>query len=115
MDGVGAYLTANLLSPILRRANWSAYSRPPFGVLEEVLAHFDRCMHRPAIASSRLAVIDDDGIATTYKVYRHQGRRSFMWLDPDDFIRRSLLNVLDWRPSHSPLWPPARNDYAEKL
>jgi hypothetical protein len=78
----------------LRDNAFVVYAKPPFGGPERVLAYLARYTHRTAIANSRLAVVDDDEVAFSYKDYRRGGRSRVMRLAPHEFIRRFLLHVL---------------------
>ena len=78
----------------LRQSPFVVYAKPPFGGPERVLAYLARYTHRTAIANTRLAVVDDDEVAFSYKDYRRGGRSRVMRLAPHEFIRRFLLHVL---------------------
>jgi hypothetical protein len=80
----------------LRRCEWVAYSKRPFGGPEAVLAYLSRYTHRVAISNSRLIAFDGNGVTFTWKDYRAQGRerQKIMTLATDEFIRRFLIHVL---------------------
>jgi hypothetical protein len=78
----------------LRQSSFVVYAKPPFGGPERVLAYLARYTHRTAIANSRLAAVDDNYVAFSYKDYRRGGRIGVMRLAPHEFIRRFLLHVL---------------------
>jgi hypothetical protein len=78
----------------LRQSSFVVYAKPPFGGPERVLAYLARYTHRTAIANSRLAAVDDDHVAFSYKDYRRGGRIGVMRLAQHEFIRRFLLHVL---------------------
>jgi hypothetical protein len=78
----------------LRKIEWVAYAKPPFGGPAQVLAYLARYTHRAAIANSRLVAITDDEVAFSFKDYRRNGRHKMMRLHPHEFIRRFLLHVL---------------------
>lgn len=80
----------------LRKAEWVAYSKRPFGGPEAVLAYLSRYTHRVAIANSRLIAVDEQGVTFKWKDYRIEGRDRYkrMTLATDEFIRRFLIHVL---------------------
>jgi Putative transposase/Transposase zinc-binding domain len=78
----------------LRKSPFVVYAKPPFGGPERVLAYLARYTHRTAIADSRLATVDDAGVAFSYRDYRRGGRTRLMRLAGHEFIRRFLLHVL---------------------
>lgn len=78
----------------LRQSSFVVYAKPPFGGPERVLAYLARYTHRTAIANSRLAAVDDDHVAFSYKDYRSGARSGVMRLAPHEFVRRFLLHVL---------------------
>jgi Putative transposase/Transposase zinc-binding domain len=80
----------------LRKTEWVAYAKRPFGGPEAVLAYLSRYTHRVAIANSRLLARDGAGVAFKYKDYRADGhaRQKVMTLAADEFIRRFLIHVL---------------------
>jgi Putative transposase len=78
----------------LRKIDWVAYVKPPFGGPSQVLAYLARDTHRAAIANYRLVEITDDEVAFAYKDHRRNGRRRIVRLAPDEFIRRFLQHVL---------------------
>ena len=79
---------------VLRKSPFVVYAKSPFGGPERVLAYLARYTHRTAIANSRLAAVDDPGVAFSYKDYRRGGRARTMRLTGHEFIRRFLLHVL---------------------
>ena len=78
----------------MRRIDWVVYAKKPFGGPAQVLAYLGRYTHRVAIANSRIKALDDDGVAFTWKDYRHNGATKLMRLKPDELIRRFLLHAL---------------------
>ena len=78
----------------LRKSPFFVYAKPPFGGPERVLTYLARYTHRTAIANSRLAAVDDAGVAFSYRDYRRGGRTRTMRLTGHEFIRRFLLHVL---------------------
>ena len=78
----------------LRKSPFVVYAKPPLGGPERVLAYLARYTHRTAIANSRLAAVDDAGVAFSYRDYRRGGRARSMRLTGHEFIRRFLLHVL---------------------
>jgi hypothetical protein len=72
------------------------YAKKPFGGPQAVLAYLSRYTHRVAIANSRLAAIDRNGVTFKWKDYRREGSDRFklMTLDTSEFIRRFLIHVL---------------------
>jgi hypothetical protein len=78
----------------MRRVGWVVYAKRPFGGPEQTLAYLGRYTHRVAIANGRIKALDDDGVAFTWKDYRHNGAVKLMRLKPDEFIRRFLLHAL---------------------
>jgi hypothetical protein len=88
---------AAMLAP-LRRADWVAYAKRPFGGPEAVLAYLARYTHRVAIANSRLVAMDRQGVTFSWKDYRARSSgkvwRKTMTLTAHEFIRRFLLHVL---------------------
>jgi Putative transposase len=79
---------------VLRKSPFVVYAKPPFGGPERVLAYLARYTHRTAIANSRLAAVDNAGVAFSYKDYRRGGRARTMRLTGHEFIRRFLLHGL---------------------
>jgi hypothetical protein len=79
-----------------RKAEWVVYAKKPFGGPQAVLAYLSRYTHRVAIANSRLAAIDRNGVTFKWKDYRREGSDRFklMTLDTSEFIRRFLIHVL---------------------
>src|SRR5207302_3237144 len=55
---------------VMRRIDWIAYAKKPFGGPAQVLAYLGRYTHRVAIANSRLVARDDDHVAFSWKDYR---------------------------------------------
>jgi hypothetical protein len=86
---------AAYLAP-LRKAEWVACAKRPFGGPEGVLAHRSRYIHRVAIANSRLIAFDKQDVTFRWKDYRIAGRDRYksMTLATDEFIRRFLIHVL---------------------
>ena len=78
----------------MRHIDWVVYAKRPFGGPAQVLACLGRHTHRVAIANSRIKALDDDGVAFTWKDYRHNGVQKIMRLKPDKFIRRFLPHTL---------------------
>jgi hypothetical protein len=86
---------ATYLQP-LRKTEWVAYSKRPFGGPEAVLAYLSRYTHRVAISNSRLIALDHRGVNFKWKDYRTKGRDRYkrMTLATEEFIRRFLIHVL---------------------
>jgi hypothetical protein len=86
---------AAYLAP-LRRSEWVAYSKRPFGGPEAVLAYLSRYTHRVAISNSRLIALDGNSVTFKWKDYRAKGRerQKIMTLAADEFVRRFLIHVL---------------------
>ena len=78
----------------MRRVDWVVYAKKPFGGPAQVLACLGRYTHRVAIANSRLAGLDGEHVAFTWKDYRQNGAAKIMNLRPGEFIRRFLLHAL---------------------
>jgi hypothetical protein len=78
----------------MRKIDWVAYAKPPFGGPEQVLAYLGRYTHRVAIANSRLVSIENGQVAFRWKDYRHHDKAKIMTLAADEFIRRFLLHTL---------------------
>ena len=86
---------ATYLAP-LRRTEWVAYAKRPFGGPQAVLAYLSRYTHRVAISNSRLIAFDSNGVTFKWKDYRAEGRerQKLMTLATGEFIRRFLIHVL---------------------
>jgi Putative transposase len=80
----------------LRKIDWVAYAKRPFGGPRAVLAYLSRYTHRVAISNRRLIAADDGGVSFRWKDYRIEGpgRWKAMTLTPHEFIRRFLMHVL---------------------
>lgn len=78
----------------LRRVDWVAYAKRPFGGPQQVLAYLGRYTHRVATANSRLIDMVDDRIRLRWKNYRKESVNKGMVLSASEFIRRFLLHVL---------------------
>ena len=86
---------AAFLAP-LRKAEWVAYAKEPFGGPQAVLAYLSRYTHRVAISNRRLISADETRVTFKWKDYRIEGpgRYKTMTLPTHEFIRRFLMHVL---------------------
>ena len=93
LDNIRAFKAC--LAP-LRKIDWVAYAKRPFGGPKAVLAYLSRYTHRVAISNRRLVAADDGGVSFRWKDYRIEGpgRWKTMTLTPHEFIRRFLIHVL---------------------
>ena len=80
----------------LRKTEWVAYAKEPFGGPKAVLAYLSRYTHRVAISNRRLVAANEKGITFKWKDYRiaGPGRYKTMTLPTHEFIRRFLIHVL---------------------
>ena len=92
--GLAEPRTFTTLIKDLRKTNWIAYAKPPFGSPEQVLAYLGRYTHRVAIANSRLVAVDDTSVRFRWRDYRQLNKARVMVLEPHEFIRRFLLRSL---------------------
>ena len=93
LDNIRAFKAC--LAP-LRKIDWVAYAKRPFGGPEAVLAYLSRYTHRVAISNHRLIEANQSGVTFRYKDYRIDGpgRYKTMTLPTHEFIRRFLMHVL---------------------
>jgi hypothetical protein len=78
----------------LRKAEWVVYAKRPFAGPEQVLDYVGRYTHRVAISNNRLLDIDQGKVTFRYKDYRHDAHQKTMTLQAEEFIRRSLTEVI---------------------
>jgi hypothetical protein len=78
----------------LRKADWIAYAKPPFGGPQQALAYLGRYTHRVAISNHRLVSDEDGHVSFQWKDYRHESEQKTMTVPADEFIRRFLIHTL---------------------
>jgi hypothetical protein len=78
----------------LRTKDWVAYSKPPFGGSEQVLAYLGRYTHRIAIGNERFLGFANGAVRFRYRDYAHGNKTKLMRFPVEEFIRRFFLQVL---------------------
>jgi hypothetical protein len=73
---------------------WVVYAKAPFGGPERVLKYLARYTHRVALSNSRIARVDEGGVAFRYKDSADDRRTRTMTLTGDEFLRRFVRHVL---------------------
>lgn len=78
----------------LDQKDWVVYAKPPFGGAEQVLNYLARYTHRVAISIHRLVAFQNGRVSFRWRDYAHGGKKKFMTVSADEFLRRFLLHVL---------------------
>jgi hypothetical protein len=77
-----------------RKTECVVYAKPPFAGPDNVLQYVAHYTHRVAISNNRLLGVDDGQVQFRWKDYCNGSQLKTMALAADEFIRRSLLDVL---------------------
>jgi Putative transposase len=78
----------------LQARDWVVYAKRPFGGPEPVLKYLARYTHRVAISNSRMAHVDEHGVAFRYQDYADDHRTKTLTLSGAEFLRRFVQHVL---------------------
>lgn len=75
---------------------WVVYAKSPFGNTSSVIEYLGRYSHKVAISNHRIIAIDNinDTVSFAAKNYRKNGKREYLTLSQQKFIRRFTLHVL---------------------
>jgi hypothetical protein len=84
-------------SRLLKKAygcEWVVYTKPPFGLPEQVLRYLARYTHRVAISNHRIVSIADGQVTFLWKDYAHGNKQKKMTVAATEFLRRFFQHVL---------------------
>ncbi|TCK98027.1 transposase-like zinc-binding protein [Natranaerovirga hydrolytica] len=77
--------------------DWVVFSKPVFKCSNHVIKYLGRYTHRVAISDYRIVSTDDSIVTFSYLDNKDGGKKKFMSLTYDEFMRRFLMHVLPHR------------------
>lgn len=89
-------LTAQLFKALFTK-KWVIYTKRPFGGPKQVIEYLGRYTHKVAISNHRIINLTPKTVSFSYKDYRQGGKKRFMTLEKQAFIRRFARHILPSR------------------